>query len=245
MPRLDRFLADRGLAPSRSHAARLIEGGFVTVNGIPAEKCAQIVTEEDGIAVSENPLDRYVSRGGLKLEKALEAFGVDVRGAVCADIGASTGGFTDCLLQHGAARVYAVDSGTDQLHPALRADPRVTVMEKTNARTLSREDLGQETDLVVMDVSFISQALLYPAVCRVLKPDGIFLSLIKPQFEAGREHLNKNGVVTDPAVRRRVAQDLAEKARRYGLVMKKTVPSPIPGGDGNLETLALFERKPS
>ncbi len=242
MPRLDLFLARKGLAPSRSLAAKLIEGGFVFVNGEKAEKCALPVTDEDRIEILENQLERYVSRGGLKLEKALSEFGVDPKGLVCADLGASTGGFTDCLLQHGAAFVFAVDSGSDQLHPSLRRDGRVRVMEKTNARNLTAEDLGGPVDLAVMDVSFISQRLLYPAVCRILKPDGVFLSLIKPQFEAGKAYLNKNGVVTDPAARRRVAAELEEYARREGLILKKTAPSPIPGGDGNLETLAFFER---
>ncbi len=242
MPRLDLYLAQKGLAPSRTLAARLIEGGFVKVNGETASKCALPVTEEDRVEILENPLERYVSRGGLKLEKALSEFGVDPAGKICADLGASTGGFTDCLLRHGAAFVFAVDTGSDQLHPSLRADKRVRVMEKTNARDLSAEDLGGPVDLAVMDVSFISQRLLYPAVCRILKPDGVFLSLIKPQFEAGKAHLNKNGVVTDPAVRRRVAEELAEYALRCGLILKKTAPSPIPGGDGNLETLAFFER---
>lgn len=244
MPRLDVYLAASGRAASRTLAAKLVEGGYVKVNGRTVLRPAFPVEETDQVeAAADNPLERYVSRGGLKLERALEEFGVDPAGLVCVDIGASTGGFTDCLLQHGAARVYAVDSGSDQLHPSLRSDPRVCSMERRNARDLSAADLGEKADLAVMDVSFISQSCLYGAVCRVLKPEGVLISLIKPQFEAGPGALNKNGVVTDEAVRRRVTETLSEKAAGHGLVMRRTAPSPIPGGDGNRETLALFERK--
>ena len=239
MPRLDQALCDRGLAASRSLAVRLIREGYVSVNGTVAAKPALSVSAPDRITVAENPLTRYVSRGGLKLEEALRAFSLSVKDLVCADIGASTGGFTDCLLRHGAKHVFAVDAGTDQLHPDLKKDPRVTSFENVNARDLDGT-LFPAVDLVVMDVSFISQSLLYPAVTRVLKPGGVFLSLIKPQFEAGRDKIGGGGIVRDEKVRRACVNALLEKAKENGLSPAGVIPSPITGGDGNVEYLALF-----
>ena len=242
MLRADKLLSQTVPGVSRTLAASLIEGGFVTANGKKVQKCAELLPDGAEFFIAENPLTRYVSRGGLKLEAALDAFSLDVKNKICADLGASTGGFTDCLLRRGAAKVYAVDSGSNQLHPSLRSDPRVVSMENRNARDLTGEEF-EKVDLAVMDVSFISQSLLYDAVCRVLKPDGIFLSLIKPQFEAGKSEIGKNGVVKSEKTRLSVIAALKEKAAARGLMMKKTIPSPILGGDGNREFLALFERR--
>lgn len=184
----------------------------------------------------------YVSRGGLKLERAIDFFNLDVKGLVCVDIGSSTGGFTDCLLQRGAARVFAVDSGSDQLHSAIRQNEKVSVMENFNARVLTCEHIGCKADIAVMDVSFISQGLLYTAVSSVLKEDGVFVSLIKPQFEAGRNALNKKGIVSDKNCHVRVIGELLALAESYGLYMAGLTVSPITGGDGNCEYLALFKK---
>lgn len=239
MPRLDRTLVDRGLAVSRTLAARLIREGSVLVNGIAATRPALEVGDGDGIVLRDNPLTRYVSRGGLKLEKALDVFAADPAGLVCADIGASTGGFTDCLLQRGAAKVYAVDSGTDQLHPSLRGDERVISLENVNARELD-ESLMPRVDLAVMDVSFISQAKLYPALTRILKPGAVLIALIKPQFEVGRGKIGKGGVVRDEKAKRACIEALRDAAAAERLTLLDVIPSPIPGGDGNEEFLALF-----
>lgn len=242
MSRIDVFLAENGFCESRSLGARLVEAGFVYCNGTLVSKPSQPVLPGDEIAIRENPLTRFVSRGGLKLEAALEGFQVSPAGKICVDIGASTGGFTDCLLQHGAEKVYAVDSGTGQLHPSLKNNACVISMENTNARFLN-ESMVEPCDLAVMDVSFISQSLLYSAVCRVLKPEGVFISLIKPQFEVGREHLSKNGIVRDARAREAAILHLKEEAKKHRLVLKETLPSPITGGDGNTEYLAYFERE--
>ena len=163
----------------------------------------------------------------------------------CVDIGASTGGFTDCLLQHGAKKVYAVDSGTDQLHPTVAGNPRVVKMEKTNARTLTWETLGERCDLAVMDVSFISQTLLYPAVKSVLKENGRFISLIKPQFETNAKALGRGGILRDPKERKRSVDGVLKEAEKQGLRLISLIPSPITGGDGNTEYLAYFEVNPT
>ncbi|MBR2635161.1 MAG: TlyA family RNA methyltransferase [Clostridia bacterium] len=242
MSRIDVYLVQKGFTESRSLAAALIRSGAVSVNGKICTKPALEVAEGAEISLAESPLTRYVSRGGLKLEAALEAWGYDPKGRVCADIGSSTGGFTDCLLQRGAAKVYAVDSGSDQLHPSLRERSEVVVMENVNARHLTREDL-EAVDLAVMDVSFISQTLLYPAVMRILKEDGVFISLIKPQFEVGKAHLGGGGIVRSRAAREAVPKKIAEAAEKNGLKLEKTMLSPIQGGDGNVEYLAYFTRK--
>ena len=242
MSRLDRTLVDRGLAASRTLAARLIADGSVLVNGAAAKKAAMDVSDEDEITVRESALCRYVSRGGLKLEEALRVFEIDPAGLVCADVGASTGGFTDCLLQHGAACVYAVENGSGQLHPSLAAHERVVSLENVNARYLDGT-LFPPVDLAVMDVSFISQSKLYPALSRILRPGGALITLIKPQFEVGRSKIGRGGVVRDEKAKRACIDRLIGEARAAGLTAEKVIPSPIPGGDGNEEFLALFHTK--
>ncbi len=240
--RLDVYLYQSGLAPSRQKAQELIAQEQVKVDGVTVTKPSYPVSEQAPPAVTlQGRILPYVSRGGLKLEAALDAFSVDVQGLTAVDIGASTGGFTDCLLQRGANHVYAVDCGTDQLHPSLRADARVTVLEQCNARTLTQEQLGAQCDLAVMDVSFISQTQLYTAVRGVLKPNGYLVSLIKPQFEAGRAALSKKGVVREEKTRRACVERVCDAARACGLLVQGVVPSPIVGGDGNVEYLALFK----
>ena len=242
MPRLDRYLTEKGFSRSRSLGAKLVKNGFVYVNGKAADKPSMEIEEDDVVEILENALTRYVSRGGLKLEAALKEFSFSPEGLVCADIGASTGGFTDCLLQHGASKVYAVDSGTGQLHPSLKQNALVISMENTNARFLDESYLPP-VDLVVMDVSFISQKLLYPAVTKILKENGVFIALIKPQFEVGPDHIGKGGIVRQEKVRLECIEALKVAAEKYGLILEKTIPSPITGGDGNVEYLGLFQRK--
>ena len=234
--RLDLYLTEKGMADTRARAKRLIESGAVFVDGILTSKPAFEVKGEPAVTVKE---EHYVGRGGEKLAAALTLFGVDPTGLCALDIGASTGGFTDCLLQNGAARVVAVDAGCGQLHPKLLTDPRVTNIEKYNARYLSREDVG-EAALVVMDVSFISQTYILPQIPAVLAPGGRVLTLIKPQFEAGRGALNKKGVVKAPADQILAIQRVLEAAHACGLVCRGLAPSPILGGDGNREYLAFF-----
>lgn len=237
--RLDAFLAEQQLAPSRTRAAKLIEAGQVLVNGVVRTKASFDVTAQDAVTIHGEG-QRYVSRGGEKLEAALQAFGISVAGAVALDIGASTGGFTDCLLQHGAARVYAVDCGQGQLDARLRADARVISMEQCNARYLTREQIGARCTIATMDVSFISQTLLYPMLRSVLDAGAILISLIKPQFEAGRAALNRHGVVSDPKRRQAAVDAVCEQARGYGMRLLGLIESPIVGGSGNIEYLACF-----
>lgn len=237
--RIDKYLAESGLCESRNKALRLIEAGLVEVDGSIVKKPSYEVSENAQIKLlgSECP---YVSRGGLKLSGALEAFRLDVRRLVCADVGSSTGGFTDCLLQNGAAKVYAIDSGSGQLHHSLRTDPRVVVMEGCNARTLTPELLGEKVDLVVTDVSFISQTLLHQPIASIMKDGGVFISLIKPQFEVGRAKLGKGGIVKNISYRHMAAESVITSAMSCGLGCRAVIPSPITGGDGNVEYLALF-----
>ena len=242
MTRLDQYLFDNGYCRSRSLGAKLIRAGYVLVDGRECTKPSEKIDEGSLVEICENPLTRYVSRGGLKLEAALREFGVDPRGAMCIDIGASTGGFTDCLLQHGARRVYAIDSGTDQLHPSLKENSCVVSMENTNARFLD-ESMVPVTHLAVMDVSFISQSLLYPAVSKILAPGGIFISLVKPQFEVGREGIGSGGIVKSEKLRQDCIESLRAAGEKHGLMMKRTILSPITGGDGNIEYLALFQKE--
>ena len=234
--RLDAYLAANGSARSRTHAASLIKEGFVTVNGKTAGKPAMEVAETDSVEVLQ-PEVAYVSRGGLKLHGAMDALKMEADGLQCADIGASTGGFTDCLLKRGAAHVTAVDTGSGQLAPILAEDPRVTNLENCNARYMTAETVGGQKDLVVADVSFISQTLLIPAVAQIVKPGGQYICLVKPQFECGREALNKNGIVKDKkyhlAALRRVHAALTEN----GLLPTDVLRSSITGGDGNTEFL--------
>jgi len=231
--RLDILLHKTGLADSRERARRLIMAGQVAVDGQVVDKPGTRVSPTAAIHVETKPA--YVSRGGLKLEAALASFAIDVQGLVAADIGASTGGFTDCLLQHGAARVYAIDVGYGQLAWELRQDPRVVVMERVNARYL--HELPERIDLITIDVSFISLKLVLPAVMPLLKPGGQIVALVKPQFEAGREHVGKGGVVREPAVHRAVLHDLLAWAAGNGLQTRALIPSPLRGPAGNIEFL--------
>ena len=240
--RLDVLLVKRGLAASREKAKAVIMAGSVFVDNQKEDKAGTMFPDTVQIEVRGNTL-KYVSRGGLKLEKAMTHFGLRLDGCVCMDVGSSTGGFTDCLLQHGAARVIAVDVGHGQLAPSLRTDPRVISMEGVNARSLTPEDIVSRPDLVVCDLSFISQTLIYPAVAKLLDCGGVFVTLIKPQFEAGRDKLGKNGIVRDRRVHAAVITSLFSAAREYGLYPEAVIPSPITGGDGNREYLALFRRE--
>ena len=237
--RLDAALAARGLAASRQRAQQLIREGKVRVNGAPASKCAQKVTDADTIEVDGGDFP-YVSRGALKLLRALDAFECNAAGRVCVDIGASTGGFTQVLLSRGAKRVYALDVGAGQLAAPLRADARVTCMEHYNARDMRREDFPEAPELAVMDVSFISIGLILPALRRVLLPEGRLLALIKPQFEAGRRWIGKGGIVTSPRAHAEVLERLCAQAPELGWRLSAVTVSPIAGGDGNIEFLGDF-----
>ncbi|MER3405379.1 MAG: TlyA family rRNA (cytidine-2'-O)-methyltransferase [Chloroflexota bacterium] len=231
-----------GLVESRERAQALILAGDVRVNGVVVTKPAQLVPEDAEIEAGTASLP-YVSRGGLKLQHALDTFGIDVRGLVALDVGASTGGFTDCLLQRGAARVYAIDVGYGQLAWKLRQDPRVVVLERTNIRYLERLPDGALADLATVDVSFISLTKVLPAVLRLLKPDGFLIALVKPQFEAGPQRVGRGGVVRDPAVHREVLQQIISWAQEYGLVVRGLTRSPILGPAGNVEFLLWLDRR--
>ncbi len=234
--RLDLFLVKTGVLRSRTLAKEYVEKGFVTVNGKTVFKPSFEVSEDDKTELS-SPLPRYVSRGGEKLEAAIEMFGIDVGGKVCCDIGASTGGFTDCLLQHGASRVFAVDSGTGQIDPKIASDQRVVSVENFNARELTPETFGCLCDVAVVDVSFISQTLIIPAALSVLRSGGEYVGLIKPQFECGRAGLGKRGVVKSQKVRDDAVRSVADAAREYGIQISGVMTSPLTGGDGNTEYL--------
>lgn len=234
--RLDMLLVEKGAFPSREAAKRAIMAGQVRVNGQRADKPGQFVDPEVRIDVNR-PAHAFVSRGGLKLERALTVFPVHVEGRVVIDVGASTGGFTDCALRHGATLVYAVDVGYGQLDWRLRNDPRVRVMERTNFRYVDPGQFGPPPDLAVMDVSFISIRLLWPKLLEVLARPADVVSLVKPQFEAGRESVGKGGIVRDPAVHLRVLREIAEFTRVAGAILGGVDFSPITGGDGNIEYL--------
>lgn len=239
--RIDIFLVEKGFAKSRSKAKEYIDSGRVTVNGVHVKKAGTEIKGDEEIFVSDP--DKFVSRAGRKLESALDIFGIDVTGMNALDLGASTGGFTDCLLQRGASRVIALDVGYGQLDETLRADGRVTVMEGVNARDIDISDLPFAPDIVTTDLSFISQTLVYPAVSRVLKK-GYFISLIKPQFEAGKKNIGKGGIVKDKdgKIFAGILEKITLCAEENGFTLIKTALSPILGGDGNTEYLALFER---
>ena len=242
MGRLDAELVARGLVSGRDRAASLIREGRVRVNGRTAAKPAMQVTEADALEADDTP---YVSRGGLKLAGALQTFGLDVRGLTAVDLGASTGGFTDCLLHGGAAKVWAVDVGHDQLAAKLREDPRVVPLEGLDARRVTRETVGgQSPDLVVTDLSFISLKGVFPAISALLDEAGRCVALIKPQFEAGRAAVGKNGVVRDKTVHARVLREVDAAAREAGLYLQRICESPIRGGEGNTEYLALYAKTP-
>lgn len=237
--RADAALVSRSLTSSRERAQALIEAGLVYANGQKVKKSSQKVDENTVLEV-RGECCPYVSRGGFKLEKALKSFGANVEDAVCVDVGASTGGFTDVLLQNGAAKVYAVDVGTGQLDPAIEANPRVVKMEQTNARALRPDMFNPVPTMAVMDVSFISVLKILPALRNVLGENGRVLSLIKPQFEAGREALGKKGVVSNASVHERVLRDIASAAPECGWRVRAFDFSPIAGTQGNLEFLADF-----
>ena len=239
--RLDVAAVARGLFASREKAKAAIAAGLLYVNGRPAVKPSLPVGASDVLEVRGETL-RYVGRGGLKLERALESFELDVRGARCVDLGASTGGFTDCLLQHGAVHVVAVDVGHGQLDATLAADARVRSLEGTDARAVTPELLGGAVDVAVTDVSFISLAKVLPAMAGALRVGGVAVCLIKPQFEAGREHVGKRGVVRDPAVHRAVIERVLGEARAVGLEPRGLDHSPITGPEGNIEYLLYAVR---
>ena len=241
--RLDVVLYDRGLAESRSKAQALIMAGLVYVDGQKTDKPGTPVDEDAPIEVRGEACP-YVSRGGLKLEKALRDFGVDPEGYVCSDSGASTGGFTDCLLQKGAKKVFAIDVGYGQLAWKIRSDPRVVCMERTNIRNVTPDDLGELLDLSVVDVSFISLKLVLPVIRELLKPDGQVLCLIKPQFEAGKEKVGKKGVVRDKAVHLEVLESFVRTARELGFTILDLTFSPVKGPEGNIEFLGHLTKTP-
>ena len=235
--RLDVLLTEQGYADTRSKAQAIIMAGQVYVNGQKADKPGISYEETVQLEVRGETCP-YVSRGGLKLEKALRDFGVKPVGYVCSDSGASTGGFTDCLLQQGAAKVFAIDVGTDQLVDKIRNDPRVVVMEQTNIRYVTPADLGEPLDLSVVDVSFISLQLALPAIKALLKPGrGQVLCLIKPQFEAGKENLGKKGVVRDPAIHKQVLDNFLAFVQELGFTVLGLTYSPVRGPEGNIEFL--------
>ena len=238
--RLDQIVFDLGLAESREKAKALIMAGSVYVDGQKQTKPGAAVAADAAVEVRGAKLP-YVSRGGLKLEKALDVFGVDPRDCVCVDCGASTGGFTDCLLQRGARHVYAVDVGYGQLAWSLRSDGRVTVMERTNARNLTPDMFPEMMDLAVMDMSFISLRLVLPAVRSLLRENGQVVCLVKPQFEAGREKVGKKGVVRDPEVHREVLEDFVASAGGLGFAVAGLDYSPVRGPEGNIEYLAWLK----
>jgi 23S rRNA (cytidine1920-2'-O)/16S rRNA (cytidine1409-2'-O)-methyltransferase len=236
--RIDLLLVERGLAESRTRAQALVMAGAVVVGEARVDKAGALVDPALPIRIKEDAAPRrWVSRGAEKLLRALEVFPIDPRGKTCADLGASTGGFTDVLLQHGAARVYAVDVGYGQLHPKLRGDPRVVVRERENARALTAQALGEPVDLVVGDLSFISLRLVLPAVRAILRPDGQAALLVKPQFEVGKGEVGKGGVVRDEAQRRAALEAVAAAARALGFEVLGHAESPIEGPAGNREWL--------
>ncbi len=241
MTRLDQLLVERGDSPSREKAKRTIMAGQVEVAGRVIDKPGADVAADAEIEV-QGPAEPFVSRGGRKLEHALERFAVDVAGLVAIDVGASTGGFTDCLLQRGASRVYALDVGYGQLDYGLRQDPRVIVMERTNARYLTGDEIPEQVDLATFDVSFISLEKVVPPVLPILRSGGSVVALVKPQFEAGRERVGKGGVVRDDAVRTEVVEGCCDSLEKLGLVRRGLCDSPIRGARGNLEALAVFTK---
>ncbi len=241
--RLDVLLTEKGLCESRSRAQALIMSGEVYVNGQRCDKAGTAVEVEAEIEIRGGACP-YVSRGGLKLEKALRDFGIDPTGYVCSDSGASTGGFTDCLLQQGAKKVFAIDVGYGQLAWSIRTDPRVVCMERTNIRYVTPEDLGEPLDLSVIDVSFISLKIVLPAVKALLKPTGQIVCLIKPQFEAGKDKVGKKGVVRDPAVHTEVLENFLELAKQQELTVRNLTFSPVKGPEGNIEFLGHLSMLP-
>ena len=239
--RLDLYLSEYRLVDSRSDAKRFITSGSVSVDGKVILKPAFDVFGDEKIIVDKSS-KKYVSRGGLKLESAISAFEVNVNEAIAIDIGASSGGFTDCLLKNRARHVIAVDSGSGQMVEVLRQDERVTVIENYNARYMEPSDFEYIPNLAVMDVSFISAKLIIPSVSKILEPGGDFICLIKPQFEVGKNGLGKGGIVKNSALRKKAVDEVVECAAFCGFDMLKLIESPITGGDGNVEYLAHFKK---
>ena len=235
------MLAEKGLVKSRQRARALIMAGKVLVNGQPVDKPGVFVSADATLELKGEDIP-YVSRGGLKLEAALNNLGLNVIDKVCMDVGASSGGFTDCLLQHGAERVYAVDVGYGQLAWKLRQDPRVVVIERTNVRHMPADALPDPVDLVTIDVSFISLKIVVPAVERFMKPDASILALIKPQFEVGKGQVGKGGVVREPALHRQVIDDLTDFFATIKLRPETVYPSPLLGPKGNREFFILLRQ---
>ena len=241
--RIDKLLVERGLAESRTKAQALVMAGVVLVNEQRVEKASDQIAVDAQIRVkhADDPASRYVGRGGLKLEAALREFRLDVNGAVCLDVGASTGGFTDCLLQNGAEKVFAIDVGHNQLDWRLRNDPRVEVREGVNARYLDPNDFPTTFDLAVVDVSFISATMVLPAIVPLIKQGGSIVTLIKPQFEVGRGEVGGGGIVRDPAKRAQAVEKVNQAAVEIGLRVVGVIESPIQGAEGNVEFLALYK----
>ena len=237
--RLDVLLTEQGFFESRQKAQATIMSGLVFVNGQRVDKAGASIAEDAQIEVRGKAIP-YVSRGGLKLEKAMKVFPVRLDGKICADIGASTGGFSDCMLQNGAAKVYAVDTGYGKLDWKIRSDPRVVALERTNARYLTHEQVPDELDFASVDVSFISLRLILPALRGVLKEDGSVVCLVKPQFEAGRDKVGKKGVVRDPKVHLEVLEHFLEHAREADFTVRDMTYSPIKGPEGNIEYLGYL-----
>ncbi|MGI6722129.1 MAG: TlyA family RNA methyltransferase [Anaerovoracaceae bacterium] len=239
--RLDQILVEKGLFPSRERAKASIMAGVVFVDNQRIDKAGTKVDPMSEIVVRED-VCKYVSRGGLKLEKAIEEFDLDLDGCVCVDMGASTGGFTDCMLQNGARKVYAIDVGYGQFDYGLRMDERVVCMEKTNIRYMDTGLIEEAADFISIDVSFISLNLIFPVAAKVLSEEGAIVSLVKPQFEAGREQVGKKGIVRDPAVHREVLHKVCGYARDAGLCPVKLTYSPVTGAKGNIEYLLYMKK---
>ena len=240
--RLDNIMHLRGFFPSREKAKAAIMAGVVLVDGVVVIKAGTQVCADADISISENPCP-YVSRGGLKLAGALVSFGIDVNGILAIDIGASTGGFTDCLLQNGARKVYAIDVGYGQLDWKLRNDPRVVNLERINIRLLEKHVITESADLITVDVSFISLKLVFPVAAGLLREDGLLISLVKPQFEAGRRQVGKKGIVRDPEVHRDVIKNVIAYGLKNGLFVKNMMASPIDGAKGNREFFLIFGKE--
>lgn len=242
--RIDKLLVDRGFADSRTKAQALVMAGAVLVEEQLVRKPSEVFSLESQIRIKAEATSRYVGRGGVKLEAALRQFKIDVGSFVCLDVGASTGGFTDCLLQHGARRVFAIDVGHNQIDWKLRNDRRVEVLEGINARYLAPDDFNEKFDLVTIDVSFISATKILSAVVPLIKVEGRIITLIKPQFEVGKGEVGKGGIVKDPTQHQRVIAEVNSVAESLGWSNRGVIESPITGADGNVEFLALYVSEP-
>ncbi len=240
--RLDKLMVERGLAASRERAKALIMGGKVLVEGVPAAKAGTMIPQDSAITLKEQDIP-YVSRGGLKLEAALKKFSIDFKGKIAMDVGASTGGFTDCMLQHGAAKVYAVDVGYGQFDMKLRKDPRVVLFEKANIRHLEREKIRDDIDIAAVDVSFISLKTVIPCVMEFVRPGGEIVALIKPQFEVGKADVGKGGVVRDDNKRLEAVKSVEEKMKSLGFAVIGLMECPVKGPKGNIEHLIYLRRQ--